>query len=126
MAKKNLKKVALPETVSVAKLSKGQRYLKGMLTTHVDDNLRDMLQDRSTFNNANKKAIMTLEIHECLEAGHFQYVHEDNLYSPEHQTDKELVGVNIFTLDNGEKVLCLPHDARYEDWRAMYDQLTAE
>lgn len=104
-------------------LSKRDKKLKAMFLEEIDAKKGDVLFNADVFNAMNKQALITLEIHECMEAGKIDFVHEDNSYSQENGGN----GPELFNLEledgSTHAVLCLPHDVDYKEWRAIYDKL---
>lgn len=102
--------------------TKREKNLTAFVLGEVELKKADVVLNAAQFNAHNKVALMTLEIHECMEAGKIDLVYEDNQFSVEYGGN----GPELFEVDNDSEtltVLCLPHDVEYVDWRAIYDKL---
>lgn len=86
--------------------------------------LADFVHSKDVFNSHNSAVLMALEIHECLEAGKFDFVFEDN----SHDVRNGGRGCMVFempaeAMHEGKKILLLPVNCDYQEWRAVYDEL---
>jgi hypothetical protein len=114
MAKKN----------ALAGMTKRERKLHARITDAIVEKMGDVVMDATMFGAANKSALMTLEIHELLEADKIQFVHIDTEHSNQNEADGKGCHVKEIEIDDEPvKVLCIPPDVDYTEWRAVYDEL---
>ena len=108
----------------LAGMTKRERKQLARISEAITEKLGDVVMSREMYNAANKVALMTLEVHELLEAELVDYVHVDCEHSNLNDADGKGVHVmEVETEDGTAKVLCIPPDANYEEWRAVYDEL---
>jgi len=109
----------------MAQLTKQQKKFKAFVLEEVDTKRGDQLMTKDVFNAMNADAFMKLEIHELLESGKIDFVHPDNSHSVEHGGE----GLRVEEIETDTetlRVLCLPTDVHYSDWRPFYDDLISE
>lgn len=126
MAKKQVAKTAAsPASKAVARLPMRERkrnqYIMDELF-HEKGEKGDFVHSREVWNRMHANSpvtLMTMEIHECMEAGKFTHVYPDNSHSIANGGD----GCEVIELEGDIKVLLLPTDIQYDEWRVMYDEL---
>lgn len=120
MAKKLVKKLPAPASKALGiKYDKREKKRNAMFMEHLAENMGDQVLSREQFNRFNFKILLVLELHELLEAGKITHVHEDNSHSIENGGK----GLEVVTMEDGQRILLMPTDCQYDEWRAYYDQL---